>query len=325
MSRQIFAKFKKFAGKNIREASGVAQLGPDRFIIVDDRKNMFFQAVLQDDDQLTATALKPDESVSFSLLDMEGVAKKPDDSWVYVITSYSDSPKKSRQRLARFQIKEDNSIGNMEKVENAKGLKESIQNSLRNRFEFLPRKYPFNIEGFSWAADGQELLIGLRSPIIRGQAVIVRTKGLDHAFSRDKLTFPEKEITSLDLKNRGIRAMAHIPDLEGYLLISGKGEEVIEKVKGEGDKDGYLLWFWDGKGSVKEILRFPKATGKKKDTIQPEGLCAVTSRNGKTASVLIVSDDGDLGDNAQGKYWLLSPTDYGILKSKCCPSDGLNA
>lgn len=212
----MIAKFKNFAGKKIAQASGVAQLAPDRFIIIDDRKNMFFQAILHGENQLTATALKPDDSVSFSLQDMEGVAKKPTDSWIYVITSYSDSKKKRRRRLARFQIQKGDTISNMEKVKNAGKLKDQIQVSLRKRFGFLPKGYEFNIEAFSWAGDEQELLIGLRSPIIMGQAVIVRTKGIDQAFS---------------------------------------------------------------------------------------------------------SDDGDLGDDTPGKYWLLSPEDYNILKSKCCPNN----
>ena len=318
MNRQIIVKFKNFAGKKIGQASGVAQLAPGRFIIVDDRKNMFFQAILHDEDQLIASALKLDNSVSFSLKDMEGVAKKPTDSWIYVITSYSDSKKKRRRRLARFQIQKDDTICNMEKVENAEKLKDQIQSSLRKQFGFLPSKYEFDIEALSWAGDGQELLIGLRSPIIMGQAVIVRTRGIDQAFSGDGLTFSNKNITTLDLKGGCIRALAHIPDLDGYLLISGKGEEVVDDYEGEGEEKGSFLWFWNGKNSAKEILRFPKTTNTPRDEIQPEGLCAVTFRNGTTKSVLIVSDDGDLGDDTPGKYWLLSPEDYGILKSKCC-------
>ena len=112
--------------------------------------------------------------------------------------------------------------------------------------------------------------------------------------------------------------MGYIPDLAGYLLISGKGEEAVDDYKGGGKEGGYFLWFWDGKKSAREILCFPKITDIPGDEIQPEGLCAVTFRNGGTKSILIVSDDGDLGDDTPGKYWLLSPEDYGILKSKCC-------
>ena len=246
MNKQIIAKFKQFAGKKIGQASGVAQLAPGRFIIIDDRKNMFFQAILQGEDQLIASSLKLDNSVSFSLEDMEGVTKKLTDSWVYVITSYSNSKRKRRRRLARFQIQKDDIICNMEKVENAEKLKDQIQSVLKKRFGFLPKKYEFNIEALSWAEDGQELLVGLRSPIIMGQAVIVRTKGINQSFFNDELTFSKKDITTLDLKGGGLRAMAYIPDLSGYLLISGKGEEAVDDYKGEGKKGGYFLWFWDG-------------------------------------------------------------------------------
>ena len=256
----MIAKFKNFTGKIIAQASGVAQLAPDRFIIIDDRKNLFFQAILHGENQLTATALKLGDSVSFSLQDMEGVTKEPTDSWIYVMTSYSDSKKKHRRRLARFQIKKGDTISKMEKVTNAGNLKDQIQVSLGKQFEFLPKKYEINIEAFSWAGDGQELLIGLRSPIIMGQAVIVRTKGIDQAFSSNELTFPNKEISTLDLKRGGIRAMAHIPDLNGNLLVSGKGEEVVDDYNGEGEENGYFLWFWDGMHSVKKNLHFPETT-----------------------------------------------------------------
>ncbi len=305
MNKPITPDFKPFSGQKISEASGVAQSATDRFIIIDDRKNKFFQATLDDTDQLTATNLKLDNSVSWSLEDMEGVAKKPMDSWIYAITSYSGSNKKSRQQLVRFQIQEDDTIYCMEKVKNAKRLKSRIKSCLLKRFKSLPNENEFNIESLCWAEDGQELLIGLRSPVIKGQAVIVRTQGIDQAFSGVALSFLHKEITTLKLKGGGVRAMAHIPDLDGYLLISGKNK-----------KDGYYLWFWDGKHSIKKILRFPATTGESKDEIQPEGLCAVT--DGKSKSVLIVSDDGDMGDDTPGKYWLLSSEKYGLLKSQCC-------
>jgi hypothetical protein len=75
----------------------------------------------------------------------------------------------------------------------------------------------------------------LRSPIIMGQAVVVRTKGINQSFFNDELTFSKKDITTLDLKGGGLRAMAYIPDLAGYLFISGKGEEqlMIIEVKGK--------------------------------------------------------------------------------------------
>jgi hypothetical protein len=320
MGKQMNATFKNFTGKPIAQASGVAQLAPDRFIIIDDRKNMFYQAILHSKGQLTVTALKPDNSMSFSLQDMEGVTIRPTDPWIYVITSYSDSKKKRRRRLARFQVQKDGNIGKMEKVKNAENLKNQIQISLHKRFKHLPKKYAFNIEALSWTKDGQELLIGLRSPIIMGQAVILRSKGINQAFSSGELTFPTRDISTLDLKSGGIRAMAYFPDLNGYLLISGKGDEAINDYDGKAKRGRFFLWFWDGTHSAREILHFPKTANTPKDEIQPEGLCAVTFRDG-TKSVLIGSDDGDLGDKATGKYWLLSPEDYDILKSRCWPNN----
>lgn len=320
MSREIVMEFKKFTGARIAEASGIAQVAPDRFIIVDDRKNKFYQATLHAEDQLTASALKLDDSISISLQDMEGVTKKPIDSWIYAITSYSGSNKKRRRRLVRFQIQTDDIISNMESVENSYGLMDQIQTCLRKRFEFLPSGCQFDIEAFSWAKDGQELLIGLRSPIIMGQAVIVRSQGIDNAFLGNKLNFSDKEISTLNLKGGGVRAMAYIPDLKGYLLVSGKGEEVVGDYSGDGE-EGYFLWYWDGKHSVKEILRFPATTDTQGDEIQPEGLCAVTYRNGTDKSILFVSDDGDLDADTPGKYCLLSPEGYCILKKKCCSNN----
>lgn len=315
MTRKITTDFKPFTGSKIAQASGAVQLAPDRFIIIDDRKNKFFHALLDTHNRLTASELTFDNSNYFSLEDMEGVARKPDDSWIYVITSYSGSKKKRRRRLVRFQVQKNGNITGMESAENAVQLKDTIRACLRKRFNSLPKKFAFNIEGLSWSADAKELLIGLRSPVIEGQAIILRTSGIEKAFSNGSITFPNKDIATLDLHGGGVRAMAYISDLGGYLLVSGKGKEAVKDHKGKGRNKGYYLWFWDGRKPAREILRFPKTTGIPRDEIQPEAVCEVVLPDGITRTVLIVSDDGDLGENAAGKYWLLSQKDYTILQN----------
>jgi hypothetical protein len=85
-----------------------------------------------------------------------------------------------------------------------------------------------DVEGL--AADEHALFFGLRGPVLRGHALVVRT---DHAGQQPQLFF-------LDLAGRGIRGLAPRP-AGGLWLLAGPTME---------DAAPFSLYAWDGSSSV---------------------------------------------------------------------------
>jgi hypothetical protein len=171
----------------------------------------------------------------------------------------------------------------------------------------------FNIEGF--ATQDDEFLIGLRSPLVADKAMVVRTYGLQRAYGNE----PEKygvfaNSVPLDLNKGGIRALSYIPDLRGYLVVSGKtvsGQEEFDcDLSTIPSKSKFLLWFWDGKERCMQVSCFDMEQDGVK--IQPEGISPAIV--GGRQTICIVSDDGDEDNQRPGRYALLSETQYQELK-----------
>ena len=118
----------------------------------------------------------------------------------------------------------------------------------------------------------------------------------------------------LDLNKGGIPSLSYIPDLGGYLLVSGKtvsGQEEFDcDLTTTRSIAKFLLWFWDGKGRCMQVSCFYMEQDGVK--IQPEGISPATVDAQQT--ICIVSDDGDEDNQIPGRYSLLSETQYQELE-----------
>ena len=95
----------------------------------------------------------------------------------------------------------------------------------------------------------------------------------------------------LDLGGNGLRGMAYIAALSGYLIITGPVDRTPMQ---------YQLWFWNGQRNA--AARRVRVRGIK-DFERAEGVCA-TLLNGQQ-KIMIVSDDGNRKENRYGQFVLL--------------------
>ena len=312
----IQIKFTPFIGIGedlLSEPSGIAQLTDGRLVIVNDTsaEKALFVAEMGVNGKLHSKMLDfPD---SPELDDLEGVALSGD--WIYVISSHSavDDDDSNARRIARFQLIGD-SVVDLQDAKGAEHLKNRCKHALQAKYPELDDEdfadEEFNIEAL--ANQGDEFLIGLRSPVVDGKAMVVSTYNLRRAYGANPQHYGVfADSIPLNLKSGGIRALSYIPDLQGYLIVSGKTVSGQEDFECESQLVKFILWFWDGKDQCKQVACFDLEQDGVK--IQPEGICATTVDDLQT--ICIVSDDGDEDNQIPGRYSLLTGTQYQELKN----------
>ena len=116
-------------------------------------------------------------------------------------------------------------------------------------------------------------MIGLRSPLIKGKAVVVPLKNPNAIFDKNEKPKLAKPIL-LDLDGDGIRAMSWDKKREGYWIVSGS----IGKRKGD-----FSLWFWDKKKNLLTVSHEDVDIG------YAEGVTAL-----KDNTLFLVQDNGSV-------------------------------
>lgn len=298
-----FQKFRRF--ETIYEPSSVQQLPDGRLLIVEDEEIQSLSVVTLDT-QGNAAARRlryggvldwmVGKPVLGKLEDLEG-ADVDSRGNVYAITSHSPTRsgriKGSRGKLIRFRVKNDRVVEPMV----VRGLKERIveKHPFLAEIEgvFEPKKKKgFNIEGLSFDQTKTKLLIGLRSPLVGGKAVIAVMENPSGAFERNEDPVISDEAIYLDLDRGGIRAMAFVPKLDGYLIISRREEK---------SNDAFKLWYWDG--AINHAPRRVRVADLK-NLRKAEGISPV--RIDGQERLMIVSDDGSMFKKKGGHYLLLA-------------------
>jgi hypothetical protein len=296
----MFEKFRKF--ERIYEPSGVQQLPDGRFVVIEDEP---FQPVdlfsLHSDGQSSEHPLyrgsilgwvSPNRALS-TLEDLEAVAVD-DQGRIYAITSHSrkENGKRAdgREQFVRFGL-EGQSVIDMQVV---RGLRKQIKarhKSLKvaTRIRDVKDDGGFNIEGLSFDAAKQKLLLGLRSPLAGSNAIVVVMENPQAVFDNGEVPQFAKQLIELDLAGGGIRAMSYDPHLGGFLIISRKPEK------------SFKLWLWSGAADKSpQRLKVPDL----KNLRHAEGVTPVRL-DGTPVGILIVSDDGVGVQGKPGHYLFL--------------------
>jgi hypothetical protein len=295
-----FEKFRKF--EQIYEPSGVQQLPDGRFLVVEDEAvHPLGVFSLQPDGQVSEQPLYRSSLISWSspnrvlntLEDLEAVAVD-EQGRVYAITSHSrkENGKRDdkREQLARFGLEGEQIVD----FQVLRGLRKKISRqhgSLKEatRIRDVKDGGGFNIEGLSFDAAKQKLLIGLRSPLAGENAIIVVLENPRAVFDSDEEPRISDQLIELDLAGGGIRAICYDPHLGGYLIISRKPNK------------SFKLWLWSGAADkAPQRLRIPDI----KDLRQAEGVTPVLM-DGRPVGILIVSDDGSGLKRKPGHYIFL--------------------
>ena len=259
------------------EASGVAHVaGTNGVLFVDDgRPNEIFWMELGDD-RKQAGAIKS-INLAASIIDLEGITS--DGTYFYVVGSQSKSKGADQAGLARFKF--DSASQRIVGTEAASGLKKFLADNVVELRGMENTKYSdggINVEGVAWDPRTQRLLLGLRSPVVDGQALIVPLKLRD---SKSEFSFANLEVEGgkairLPLRGAGIRSIEYDESRKAFSLITGAGPN--------SEKMNFKLWEWSG-NDASPALREMDTYDRR---LKPEGITRVSS--GARDFVFIVFD-----------------------------------
>ena len=287
---------------DLYEPSAIQQLADGRFLVVEDEKEHPFSLVtLSADGTVKSKAMRPGwfegNHPFWKLDDLEGLTG---DSlgYLYAVTSHSrgddGDEKKSRDKLVRFQIEGDRVRSPMVVT----GLKLALIAThpvlaTAAQIEDVKSDGGLNIEALEITPDRQRLLVGFRSPLVGGAAIIASIDNPSAIFEAGEVPHVSASLQTLALGGQGIRGMSYIASLAGYLIISGPASLA---------DDAFGLWFWSGQPlssarrvTVPGLRHFERAEGVSAAEI--DGL----------AWIVIVSDDGKREKGRAARFVLLEP------------------
>jgi hypothetical protein len=300
MNPQNAPAFQPLTG--IYEPSAIQQLPDGRFLVVEDEKEHPLSLVTIGADGTVETAaltagLLQMFSPFWKLDDLEGLAADRA-GFVYGITSHSrdddGDEKKSREKLVRFVVEGDRVVD--PKV--VDGLKQALtarHGVLAEAAQVRDVKASggLNIEGLEISPDQQRLLIGFRSPLRDGRALIAMVENPAAVFDSNEVPRIAPLLEELDLGGHGIRGLSYVPALGAYLVIGGPASR---------EPAPFELWRWSGQpGARAQRMSVPGLRGLEKS----EGVCPAVV--GGRESIVIVSDDGNRAAGRTAGYLLLDP------------------
>lgn len=283
------------------EPSAIQQLPDGRFLVVEDEKEAPFSLLsLAADGTVGVQALRPGFFQGFDrfwqLDDLEGLALARSGE-LYAVTSHSRNgageTKKARDRLVRFRIEGDRVV--------APAVVDTLKPALLAAHPVLAQAAArqavkegdggLNIEALDFGRDPARLLVGFRSPLHEGRALIAGVIDPAALFERGEPPRVAAELIALDLAGDGIRALAHVPALDGHLIASGPvGREARP----------FRLWFWRGGPDDPAV---PVTLAGREGFERVEGICP--ARIDGRDHVLIVSDDGSRKAGRPARFLLV--------------------
>jgi hypothetical protein len=248
------------------EASGVAHVpGTDGVLFVDDGRTdeIFWMRLGEGGAQSGAVkSIKLETSV----IDMEGMTS--DGTHFYVVGSQSKSKGAQLAGLVRFRFDADGQrVSNTEAVSGLKAFLAANVAELRGMEKTKYKDGGINVEGLAWDPRAGRLLLGLRSPVVDGQALVVplRLRDSRGAFAVANLEVEGGKATRLPFGGAGIRSIEYDERARAFRVITGAGPN--------DEKIDFKLWEWDG-NSERPGLRELGAYDRR---LKPEGFTRVAA------------------------------------------------
>ncbi len=223
--------------------------------------------------------------------DLEGVASD-DAGHVFAITSHSRTRRNrlpaARRKLVRYRLND----GEIREAAAVSGLRQDILRKYPDIKDRVSRKrFDLNIEALGYHRQDRSLMLGLRTPVIDDQAVIVSIQNPDQMFSEQGDVMLGDRLIMLDLDKGGIRAISYDEILGGYLILSRRE-----------DKRGkpFKLWLWSGEADDKpKRILFEVSL----NLDFAEGVTPIKTET--MAGILLVFDDGNRRKTKGADYILL--------------------
>lgn len=254
------------------EASGVAAVpnSPGVLFVDDNRtREIFWMELGPDGAQRGAAVAVP---LGAEIEDPEGIAG--DGTHFYVVGSQSKGKGPAGAGLVRFTF--DAKSRRVEGVQIISRLKAWLVEQVPELegIDAAGADENFNIEGLAWDAAGARLLLGFRTPVADGAALIVALKLRDPgaAFAVENLQVDGRALR-VPLGGAGIRALDYDPQTKSLLIVA----EPI----GNGGSRGFSIVEWTpGASEVRSVATFDAS-------MQPEGVARLP---GPQAGTLVVFD-----------------------------------
>ena len=268
-----------FAGGKF-DASGVAHVsGTNEILFVDNGREgqVFWMELDQKGKQVGSINSL---SLGVNIEDLEGITT--DGTSFYVASSQSRPKGIATEGLVRFKFdRRGNTIRDAESISGLKKFLVENVAELRQEAEKTGKDGGLNIEGLAWDPRGNRLLLGLRSPIVDGQALVVplRLRDRQGAFSLDNLEVENSKAIRLALGGVGIRSIEYDERAKVFRIISGAAENQ--------DQTDFVLWEWNGdeqQPKVRETKRFEK-------NLKPEGVARVNA-GGQNFLIIVFDASG---------------------------------
>jgi pSer/pThr/pTyr-binding forkhead associated (FHA) protein len=265
------------------EASGVVAVpGTEGVLFVDDNRpgEVLWMQVNDAGQQSGDVKIIP---LGVTVEDPEGITT--DGSYFYIVGSQSKLEAGKVGGLVRFTF--DAASQTVTKAEAISGLREFlIENvpELKNMADVKSQEGGLNIEGIAWDPDPEHrrLLLGLRSPQVNNNALIVALKMRDPngSFTIDNMQLASPNAIQLALGSMGIRDIQYDSRLKAFLIISGAPEH--------GEKANFTLWEWNGNADQSNADARPREETTLDMKMKPEGVTRL--RVGGKEFIFIVGD-----------------------------------
>jgi hypothetical protein len=232
------ATAKAFTGGTF-EASGVVHVpGTSSILFIDDGKpNEVFWMELDEGGSQRGSIKAVNLGVSIE--DPEGITT--DGTYFYIVSSLSRSKSSGQAGIVRFKFNPGSqTIEDAQTVGELKQMLVNNVNELRDMGAVKAKDDGINIEAIAWDPAQSRLLLGLRSPVIDGHALVVPLK-LSETSGQFSIQQPKPEgieAIRLALGGQGIRSMEYDDKSKLFHIIAGATESQ--------DKNDFKLWEWKG-------------------------------------------------------------------------------
>ncbi|MGA9768624.1 MAG: DUF3616 domain-containing protein [Blastocatellia bacterium] len=256
------------------EASDVVYVpGTEGVLFVDDNHETEVFWMQMNDEGEQVGAVKP-VKLGASVADPEGITT--DGSNFYIVGSQSKAKGGEQNTLVRFQF--DAASQSVTKAETIGDLRSFLIERVPELKDKKGEGGSLNIEGLAWDPVHERLLLGLRSPLSNGQALVVALKFIDPkaGFSLSNLTLAAPSMIRLPLAGLGIRGFEYDARLKSFSIIAGAPEEM--------DRTEYKVWEWNGEDTSPGMRE--RATLSR--DLKPEGITRVKA--GDSDFLLVVCD-----------------------------------